>query len=145
MADAPAFALRARHDDRSRCPYCHDLLGGGAQVERVTCDTCGTGHHRACLEELGRCATLGCGGEAEGDLEALRERVRRHAEARERAAVFDLEGARLLRPEPDRRADLAALARQGREELVRFALLAGCVAGLVALVVALLALSAGPS
>ncbi|MCO5168635.1 MAG: hypothetical protein M9894_20025 [Planctomycetes bacterium] len=53
--------VRARpHDEggSTRCPYCHDSMG--EQTDEVTCGACGTTHHAACLEELGRCTVLGC-------------------------------------------------------------------------------------
>jgi hypothetical protein len=45
-----------------RCPYCHDLLEGARpDDDLVVCGGCGTRHHGACLDELGRCTVLGCG------------------------------------------------------------------------------------
>ncbi len=54
--------VRARPSDESkaRCPYCHDLMAAQAQAEVVVCGGCGTTHHAACVEELGRCTVLGC-------------------------------------------------------------------------------------
>lgn len=47
-----------------RCPYCHDALATGAgdapDEDRIPCGGCGTVHHRACVEELGRCTIAGC-------------------------------------------------------------------------------------
>jgi hypothetical protein len=40
-----------------RCPYCHDML---EEVALVVCGACGTRHHAACMDELGRCTVLGC-------------------------------------------------------------------------------------
>lgn len=54
-------------DSHLRCPYCRDELAGGA--ERVECPGCATVHHRACLEELGRCTVMGCGTAAPGRVE----------------------------------------------------------------------------
>jgi hypothetical protein len=47
---------RPRPSDRApvRCPYCHDALGDGPAAR---CQACGAGHHRACWDEHGRCAT----------------------------------------------------------------------------------------
>lgn len=42
-----------------RCPYCRDELQA-ADAELVECQGCGTTHHAACLEELGRCTIMGC-------------------------------------------------------------------------------------
>ncbi|MBX3470699.1 MAG: hypothetical protein KF878_27845 [Planctomycetes bacterium] len=53
--------VRARpHEEggSTRCPYCHDHMG--EQTDEVTCGACGTTHHAACLQELGRCTVLGC-------------------------------------------------------------------------------------
>lgn len=38
------------------CPYCMAALGD----IRARCASCGAAYHPACLDELGRCATLGC-------------------------------------------------------------------------------------
>jgi hypothetical protein len=45
-----------------RCPYCHDVIVGAADLasELITCAGCGTQHHEACLLELGRCTVRGC-------------------------------------------------------------------------------------
>jgi hypothetical protein len=44
-----------------RCPYCHDaLVDEVAPAAEVRCDGCGTSHHEACIEELGRCTVFGC-------------------------------------------------------------------------------------
>ncbi len=45
----------------ARCPYCHDRLEK-PDLPLATCADCGTPFHRLCLEELGRCTTLGCAG-----------------------------------------------------------------------------------
>ena len=76
--------------ERVRCPYCHDLLAEEV-LEPITCTGCGTVHHRACLEELGRCTVLGCEAgltfahrsEPSGPQyrQILRKRVRRRARA----------------------------------------------------------------
>ncbi len=81
--------LRERDDARARCPYCHDLLA--AEGERVACRACGTTHHQACLEELGRCPVAGCAAPvpgaaarpatSESEGEAIRRRVRERARA----------------------------------------------------------------
>lgn len=49
---------RGHRDEKARCPYCHDLLA--AEVHSTVCGACGTTHHAACVEELGRCTVLGC-------------------------------------------------------------------------------------
>ena len=55
------LVARTRPDPaRERCPYCRDELEGAGD-DLVTCQGCGTSHHAACLEELGRCTILGCG------------------------------------------------------------------------------------
>lgn len=55
--------VRERHEPGAahRCPYCHDLLEGEQQDDAlVVCGGCGTRHHSACVDELGRCTVLGC-------------------------------------------------------------------------------------
>jgi hypothetical protein len=42
-----------------RCPYCRDVLHK-PDLPVVACESCRTPFHRICLEELGRCTTLGC-------------------------------------------------------------------------------------
>lgn len=49
---------RGHRAEKARCPYCHDLLA--VEVQAITCGACGTTHHAACMEELGRCTVLGC-------------------------------------------------------------------------------------
>ena len=48
----------------TRCPYCHDLLA--VDAAQVDCGGCGTRHHGACIEELGRCTVLGCAWTVDG-------------------------------------------------------------------------------
>lgn len=49
--------LRIREGtSRQRCPLCQDRL----DEEPASCPECRTEYHRACLSELGGCATLGC-------------------------------------------------------------------------------------
>ncbi len=95
---SPAVSLRAR-ESAARCPYCHDVLV--SDPVRVTCEGCGTEHHQACLEELGRCPVAGCAtpgtapdaaaprpatiDDAERLRRRVRERARRFAEARAKA------------------------------------------------------------
>lgn len=88
------LSAQARPAARERCPYCHDELGAAGDDERVECAGCGTTHHAACLEELGRCTVMGCGrelaparGSAPGQEDpalsarqrAIRERIRARA------------------------------------------------------------------
>jgi hypothetical protein len=42
------------------CPLCHEALTALPKLR--VCPTCQTIHHEACLDEVGRCATLGCAG-----------------------------------------------------------------------------------
>lgn len=52
--------LREREEAlSSRCAYCHDA-SGPAPLER--CERCQTLLHRDCVEFLGSCPTIGCGG-----------------------------------------------------------------------------------
>lgn len=40
-----------------KCPVCQAPLSQGAQA---VCDECGTGHHRECWDNVGRCSIYGC-------------------------------------------------------------------------------------
>lgn len=133
--DGRALEVRAR-ESAPRCPYCHDLLA--AAIDRVLCEKCGTPHHRACIEELERCATFGCGGAISEELEALRERVRRHAQQRAQTPSFDLERAQLIRPEIDRQAELQAFMNRGGSELSRSLVVAAAIVGLLVLLLIIL-------
>jgi hypothetical protein len=42
-----------------RCSICHTLIRPGEETE--TCPECRSSYHAACWEELGGCATYGCG------------------------------------------------------------------------------------
>lgn len=76
--------FQARETETERCPYCHDGFAG----ERVTCTTCRTPHHPACMEELGGCTVLGCPGaqaRPESSVEEVRARLRERVRRMERA------------------------------------------------------------
>ena len=59
-------SARAARPASDRCPYCHRALGVSGDGRRgrpgppILCARCGTGHHRDCLREHGRCTVLGC-------------------------------------------------------------------------------------
>jgi hypothetical protein len=65
---APVVNVSARPPapKRGRCPYCHRKLSESPDGRRgppgppVVCEACGTGHHRDCLSEHGKCTVLGC-------------------------------------------------------------------------------------
>ncbi len=114
-----------------RCPYCHDALASGADLpadDLVECDGCRTRHHRACIEELGRCTIRGC----ERSLRVapataldqpvpaaeLRSAVRREVERRlrERARTFVQANARAVGADGGREALETALAEARRAE-----------------------------
>ena len=92
------LSAQARPAARERCPYCHDELGAAEAEERVECAGCGTTHHAACLEELGRCTVLGCGrelapapgpapGQEDPALSARQRAIRERIRARTRGFV----------------------------------------------------------
>lgn len=54
------FAQRAS-SERS-CPYCREAISNPAEAQ--ACVGCQTGYHTSCVDEFGRCSTLGCAGEA---------------------------------------------------------------------------------
>ena len=57
MADMPQIQIQPAKSNQI-CPYCRDGL-----TEPVSaCAACDVRYHRECLQELGRCATLGCSG-----------------------------------------------------------------------------------
>ncbi len=112
-----------------RCPYCHDALASGEALpadDLVECDGCRTRHHRACIEELGRCTIRGC----ERSLHVapptaldqpipaaeLRSAVRREVERRlrERARTFVQNNARPV-SEAGGRAEVEAVFAAARE------------------------------
>ena len=62
LAPEPPTELAPEDDPRvrvaaapTRCPYCHDGLGG----ELAACAGCGARHHAACWDAHARCATCG--------------------------------------------------------------------------------------
>ena len=65
-APVVSVSARAPRPKRDRCPYCHKLLSEYPDGRRgrpgppILCASCGTGLHRDCLNEHGRCTVLGC-------------------------------------------------------------------------------------
>ncbi len=125
-----------------RCPYCHDALASSEDLpadDLVECDGCRTRHHRACIEELGRCTIRGCERSlrveprAEPAVEGsrrsavqreverrLRERVRGflHAHARAAGAAggrAEVEAAHEAARAAERAGDLVAAAEAWKE------------------------------
>lgn len=64
-----SVSARAPRPKRESCPYCHRLLSECPDGRRgrpgppIRCASCGTGLHRDCLSEHGRCTVLGCDSE----------------------------------------------------------------------------------
>lgn len=55
----PWWLRRFRPGPALSCAYCHDDLAEGGEI---SCPECGGSYHSDCQAELGRCASLGCGG-----------------------------------------------------------------------------------
>lgn len=72
--------LRLEHSP-TRCPYCHEGLGGSKPQGLAACASCGARHHRECFDGHGSCSS--CGGQhalvsppgKEGIAEWLAERL----------------------------------------------------------------------
>ena len=60
----PWWLLRWRPGAPSSCPYCRDELGSS---QPMACPECAASYHGECWDELGGCATLGCGHSARRD------------------------------------------------------------------------------
>lgn len=105
MALSQEIALRERTGPDQRCPYCHDALAETGVGEELPCRSCGTLHHEVCLDELGGCTVLGCGGGKARPLASVEE-VR--ARVRERLERFLEHTQRPRAPE-----ELERIAREG--------------------------------
>lgn len=56
----PVVAERVTVQGAAACPLCRDALTALPRLE--VCPTCQMIHHEACVVEMGRCGTMGCGG-----------------------------------------------------------------------------------
>jgi hypothetical protein len=130
--------IRGERRQAAICPFCREAAQGLAGLE---CPDCGTRYHRACAEEMGGCATLGCRG---AEIGRLRLRMRWRDEDHDGfLARWDRPASE--RPAPPPAPESAGLGRR-QLSLLRLAwmqldglrFLVGTVFGLVALAVALL-------
>jgi hypothetical protein len=107
---------RAAHE---RCPYCHDLTENQRLAE-IECPACQTTHHRACIQELGRCSVYGCEEPIDpgsGDEIMLREspamrKIR--ARYRDRARQFVRNNTRDLRGQIEEALEFARISEAER-------------------------------
>jgi hypothetical protein len=105
-----------------RCPYCHDLMD--VDPREVLCGACGTRHHAACVDELGRCTVLGCAWTRTGapapHVARSVDEVRRALRARVKAFVKD--NARPPGPAPRVREPLKRRPRSDDADVERWAM-----------------------